>query len=491
MAKRSLYPAGIGLAVGALLVGLLLPLAIEPVDDGLASSIRTDGAVDLGPQGGATPGTDGDGPVAGSGAAGGSTSDATAATGAAGATGGTATSSGGATATGGGVAAEGAPVKVGFLLLDIGPVGRAGIDVAIDPEQQERAWRAYVADVNERGLAGRKIEPVFAAYDVLSEDSQRAACLELTEDQKVFAVVGAFNIAAPTLCVVREHATPMLAYGGNADSFYGLAQGRLLTSGPRSSRMMANAVGVLDGVKALQGKPIGIVMAETADPGGEATGHLKAALEAAGHQVVHVARFQGSTSGSQTPVEVQQMRSKGAEAVFLLSGSVNSTSFVQTADAQAFRPLYVSTDWASMQSDTSNANMPASYDGALGVTIGRGYDFRVNRPVPALARECQATYERVSKTKLAARGTNEYALTLIFCDLMRAFAAGMRAAGPSASREAFTAATTRLGPVPWASWGDGTFRPGKPDAGDHVQLVRWQADCKCFHPVGDFRRPQA
>ena len=486
MARRSLYPLALGLAAGALVVGVVLPFTIDPADDRLAATVGTEGAAEPDPQGTAPA----DGPVEEAGATGTSTPATTAAPGAPGSTGGGAAPGAAPAATGGGATA-GTPIKVGFLLLDIGPVGRAGIDVAIDPEQQERAWRAYVQEVNERNLAGRKIEPVFAAYDVLSQDSQRAACLELTENHEVFAVVGSFNIAEPTLCVVREHATPMVAYGGNADSFYALAQGRLLTSGARSSRMMTNAVAVLDQAGALKGKPVGIVMAETADPKAEATGHLKAALEAAGHEVVHVARFQGSTSGSQTPVEVQQMRSKGAEVVFLLSGSVNSTSFVQTADAQGFRPLYVSTDWAAMQSDTSNANMPASYDGALGVTIGRGYEFRVDRPVPPLAKECQATYERVSRTKLAARGTNEYALTLIFCDLMRVFATGMKAAGPNASREAFTAATTRLGPVPWASWGNGSFRPGKPDAGDDVLLVRWRADCKCFHPVGDFRRPKA
>ena len=489
--RRSLYVGGIGMAVGALLVGVVLPFAIDPSERREQGQQLTAGGdtfdaggatTDQGPTEEVTGGTPAAGPGGTQRRPGG---------GSGGASGGAAT--GGRAGTGGTVAAGGT-FKLGMVILDIGAVGRAGINVAIDPEQQERGWRAYVEDVNARGLlgAGRKIEPVFVAYDVLSADSQRSACLSLTRDHKVFAVLGGFNQAAPNYCVAVENSTPMVNnMTSNPDSYYTDSRGRLITSSARSSRMFTNTVHVLDQEGALKNKKIGIVSTEANDPSGEATGHLQAALRAAGHQVVHTSRYPASGGESQVPIEVQQMATKQVEVAFLLPGSTLSTAVVQSGDARGFRPRYVTTDWGAMFNDTGSANMPNSYDGAWGVTVARAPEWRENRPEPALATECKDIYERVSGTKLAARGTNEYALTLINCDLMRGFVAGVRAAGDAAlTKDQFASAMGRVGPMQWGSWGNATFRPGKSDGGDEVLVQQWRVGCKCWYPVGDFRPPK-
>lgn len=482
--RRSLYTALIGAVVGALAVGVVMPFVIESNDKTDPGGNRVVAAGDSSTPGDDTAGITADGTEeaggAPSGAAGGRRGGAAA------------TNRTGATARAGTAAAASpsGPIKVGFTILDTGTVGRAGINVLISPEQQERAWRAYVQDVNDRNLIGRKIEPVFSTYDVFTQDSQTASCLALTEDHKVFAVLGGYNYAAPNFCVVHQHATPLVSnMGSNPDSYYTQSAGRLITATARSSRMFTNAVGVLDTVDALKGKRIGILRSDANDPSGEATGHLQKALENAGHGVVHVSRLPAPpASDTQTPIEVNRMSQSRAEVVFLLAGSTSSTGFVQAADAQGFRPRYVTTDWGAMFNDTSNMNMPNSYDGALGITNARAPEYRVDRPEPALAKECKATYERISKTQLAARGSNEYALTVIYCDLVRMFVAGMRAGGAATTKEQFPAAMGRVGALAFGSWGDGEYRPGKTDAGDWVLLQRWQVGCKCFHPVGDFRR---
>ena len=486
------YAALAGIAAGMVITGLILPFAIgERSSDSTSTDTRVTGiGEDLGedtagvPNGeSATPGTDAGGNTSPSGTRSGSGSG-----GASASTSGTEPVAGSAPA---GTALP--PIKVGFTILDVGTVGRAGIAVLISPEQQERAWRAYVKEVNDKNLIGRKIEPAFATFDALNEDSQNAACLTLTEDHKVFAVLGGFNYAAPNSCVVKQHTTPLVSnMGSNPDSYYTQTADRLITATARSSRMFKNAVAVLDSVQALQGKKIGIVRSDANDPSGEATGHLEQALRATGHEVVHTSRLPAPpASDSQIPVEVNRMRQSGAEVVFLLAGSTSSTGFVQTADAQTYRPRYITTDWGAMFNTTSSANMPASYEGTLTVTNARESEWRANRPPPALANECKETYERNSGTKLAERGTNEHTLTLIYCDLVRAFVAGMRAGGAATTKEQFPAAMGRVGAMQWASWGDGAFRPGKSDGGDWVILQRWRADCKCFHPVGDFRPPKA
>src|SRR5436309_2225961 len=70
--------------------------------------------------------------------------------------------------------------------------------------------RAAIADLNKQGgINGRKVVPVFAAIDPLGTAPAQEACIKLTEDEKVFAVMSFFNADAP-LCFVDSHDTPLL-----------------------------------------------------------------------------------------------------------------------------------------------------------------------------------------------------------------------------------------------------------------------------------------
>ena len=378
-------------------------------------------------------------------------------------------------------------VKVGMLLLDVGPIGRAGVNIAVDPEQQQQAWTAYVNDVNSRGgLSGRKIEPHFATYDVLSPDSQRAACLNLTQDKKVFVVLGGFPNSPAVLCVTGENGTPLLSNISNTpDSVSRRSQGRLMTIFPRASRMMANFVAELDRTGELKGKRIGILSDDSSDPGDEVAPMLVAALKRSGHNFVYRGVLSGSTS-SQTGVEVQQMRSKNVDAVLLLAGTINSQSFVQGADRQQYRPRYFVSDWSQLYGDTTVQNMPASFAGAIGVTITRNNEYRNRGPEPAVAAACRKTYEAKSGRKLAPRGEPENSLTMNYCDLMRIFETSAKAAGPNLTRAGLSAAMQGVGRITMGGFGDGSLRPQKLDAGDFVRRQKWDGGCKCWAYVDAF-----
>src|SRR5207302_743192 len=112
----------------------------------------------------------------------------------------------------------------------------------IDPDQERAAWQAYIDEVNAGGgVAGRKLVPVFQQYDVTSADSQLAACRALTQDQKVFVVLGQFINPAATFCVTRDNQTLAVSASANTlDALYDQSQGRFVSLFPRASRMMAN-----------------------------------------------------------------------------------------------------------------------------------------------------------------------------------------------------------------------------------------------------------
>jgi ABC-type branched-subunit amino acid transport system substrate-binding protein len=378
-------------------------------------------------------------------------------------------------------------IRLGMLMLDVGPVGKAGTAVAVDPVQQQAAWQSFVDDLNARGgINGRKVEPHFATYDVLSDDSARAACLRLTEDAEVFAVLGGFAKPASSLCVLEEHRTPLIDYiAYHPDSLYRRSGGMLLSTFPTASRMMGNFVAELDRLKVVAGRPIGIVTDDQNDPGFETAPLLERLLRDAGHQVVHRSNLAGSAS-SQIALEVQQMRSKGVGLVVLLSGTLNSQAFTQAASSQGWAPGWATSDWGTMNGDTTMKNAGSTFDGAVGITSTRNYEFRGGIGEAPAARQCREVYERRSGRRLAPRGEAENSLTMNFCDTFRLFEAAAARAGVQLTRAALSSAAQTIGAFPFAAVGDGSFGPGKFDGSDQVRTQRWELDCRCWTYVDAF-----
>jgi ABC-type branched-subunit amino acid transport system substrate-binding protein len=383
-------------------------------------------------------------------------------------------------------------IRLGMLILDVGPVGRAGTAVAIDPEQQHQAWQSFVDDLNSRGgINGRKVQPHYATFDVLSDDSARAACLRLTEDGQVFAVIGAFSKPASSLCVLEEHRTPMVSYiGYNPDSLYRRSGGMLFTTFPSATRTMTNFVHELDRLGAIGERKIGIVTDDQTDPGYETAPLLEGLLRKAGHDVVHRSNLAGSAS-SQVPVEVQQMRSKGVELVILLSATLNSQSFTQAASSQGWAPAWAASDWGTMNGDTTMKNAGNTFDGAIGITSTRNYEFRGGIAEAPAARQCREVYERRTGRRLAPRGEAENSLTMNFCDTFRIFEAAATRAGVELTKARFAAGVQAIGAMPFAAVGDGSFRAGKLDASDQVRTQRWRLDCRCWTYVDAFHPGRA
>jgi hypothetical protein len=390
-------------------------------------------------------------------------------------------------------------IKVGFLLVDIGGVGRIGFSFpGVDPAQQQQAAQAYVDDINARGgILGRTIEPVFRSFDVLNEDDQRAKCVELTRDERVFAVIAwAGFMDTPMLCVTVQHATPLIAVGETTPNEYiDKSQGRLVIFTQAGNRLMANLAHGLHTAGLLQGKKIGVV-----DDVGRGAHHatddgLLPTLERLGYRVTHVSRLAGdmSTAASQTPVEVQQMRSKGVDLVVLSTQGVAATQFVQNADAQGWRPQWVTSDWEANTGDSTAQNMPAGYDGAIAVTQSRLGEWRDGIPEPEPDAACREIYERATNQQLprSADGRTSsvpYSVTVRGCNLVRLFELSARLAGPELTRESFSAAVQRLGDFPAAYRLGASFGPGKFDAPDVQRLVRYHYDCKCWRVASNPHR---
>lgn len=506
------YLVLVGVVVGMMVAGLVVPMAFgESVTSGGADRVASSD-FEL-PEGDLEQGAEA--PAAGAGAVDGTGSDSPLPAGSPGAPAGGATSAGGGPVaggtSGGAGAAEPAPapgnltasdrgvtpttIKVGALVLDIATVGRLGVAVAIDPEQQMAAYQAFADEINARGgINGRKLEMHYRAYDVTDRNDQIAACRELTQGKKVFAILGGFNTVDPNVCVVEENKTPLISSANNnPDWVFARAGGRLTTLYPASGRMMAALVSELERVK-LAGKRIGILTDGLNDPGGQVAADLERRLKARGHTVTYRGQLSDdiSTAASQTPVEVNRMQTTngGAEVVvFLSSNAVYGTQFVNQASRQNYHPQYVNSDWASNNGDSTNQNMPASYEGAVSFTFNRGLSAKRSLAPTADAQRCRDVYLKFSKRSLGKPNSPEYGTTMAACDLVRLFERLATRTGAELTRDRLAAARDQLGQYPSIVMSTGSLGPRKFDMADSVRSQRWTFDCKCWNPVDDFHRP--
>ena len=98
-------------------------------------------------------------------------------------------------------------IKVGVTYVDLESLG----DVAtITHGDYEVAYQALFDDINESGgINGRTVEPVLVGVNPVGTDAADAACVQLTEDDDVFVVMG-FFLEDAVLCPAETHETAVI-----------------------------------------------------------------------------------------------------------------------------------------------------------------------------------------------------------------------------------------------------------------------------------------
>ena len=98
-------------------------------------------------------------------------------------------------------------IQVGVTFVDLEALG----DIAtLDHGDYEAAYQALFDEINANGgINGRMVEATIVGVNPVGTDSADAACVQLTEDEDVFATMGFFNGDAPN-CVVGTHQTALI-----------------------------------------------------------------------------------------------------------------------------------------------------------------------------------------------------------------------------------------------------------------------------------------
>lgn len=230
-----------------------------------------------------------------------------------------------------GVTAE--AIKIGIVIIDLDIIGRSNGDV-------EAKWQAVIDEVNASGgVLGRQLEPVYVFYSPLGDVETEAACVQLTQDEQVFAAMG--PLLTNLTCFTDVNDTIFINTFEISQEEYDRSKAVAVGPGSLPTRGAAISVEALMGAGAFDG-PVAVHVA--ADTGSERD-HYVDALVAAGIEVVSetVATDTGgdiAATEAEMQAFAQRWQADGAEVIFGV-GSGAVLGIVAGLDRSPYRPAIV------------------------------------------------------------------------------------------------------------------------------------------------------
>ena len=378
-------------------------------------------------------------------------------------------------------------IKIGVALLDLGAVRQLG--PAFDNGDRRAHFEAILAGWRETGLlpvAGRDIEFVYRTYGVFSQEEQRAACVGLIQDEGVFAVLGDSRFQeAGEECVAREFRTPMIGHDAGGDGLFARAAPFLFTVQTSEDRLLRNLVHWADGQGLLDGRRIGIYHLDEPLVRDQIDRTIVAELERLGHELAARATTDQDLGGPQDALAVQRFRSAQVDTALLFT---SKAGFMQQAEAQAYRPSYLESDYLSGTTNTATSTYPpAQFDGAWGMTALRYGEWKAGIPAPAEAQDCARNYQRQGGPAIDPDEREaEWIAVNKACDVARLLIQGLQRAGRELDATSLVAGLQGLRDVPMGIAPPVSYEPGRHHGVTQHRSVRWSAECSCWRASGRF-----
>jgi hypothetical protein len=173
--------------------------------------------------------------------------------------------------------------------------------------------------------------------------------------------------------------------------------------------------------------------------------------------------------------------------VLIVSNFVAGQIFTSTAASQGYHPKYSTSDWFLNSSDSTQKNFdPSEFNGAIGIaSFGTMLVQSGKAPYPGW----EVCSKIATDAGLPAIHPDDPSSTelLTLCDNFILLLDALKKAGPNPTRAGWRAAVQQLGQRTSALFGRSLFAPGKFTGSDFVHTIQWQAGCKCWKSISDFR----
>lgn len=381
-------------------------------------------------------------------------------------------------------------IKIGIPVLANAEAAAGLLGAAnIRPGDNRVESQALIADINSRGgIHGRKIEPEYFDVDFGNPSSVQAnvlaACNHFADDSKVFAILMVINPPVSFVsCAAQKGVILLNGSVGSPDDqllaatapwYYTptlLSQSRIWgplfdSVGARGAIHKGDKVAVF----ALDQLPYTRVAEQVVIPGLTARGYQVSAFE----RVATEASIQNA---------VLRFRESGAtHVVFVQESGVPDLLFMRQAEAQKYRPTYLMSSYDAPGYLLEGNVAPEQIAGIQGIGWEPIADVAPARePLRPMETRC---YQILTKGGEPQTERQYYLTAEFMCDLVWAFEAIARAAGPQLSTVSFASGYHSIG----SGYTPATvFRTDFSKRTDGVSAFRplgWVAGCKCLQYLG-------
>lgn len=374
-------------------------------------------------------------------------------------------------------------IKLGISIFDLSAIGRDNGDV-------RAKYQVAIDAINDSGgVLGRRIEPFYAEFSPLDTATGEAACVYLTEDEEVFAVIGAQN-GDYVLCYTELNDTIFLSPRALTAAQIARSTAPAIsvsTTGDRQVREGLEAMaahGLLDGAR---------VAVHTSSEGQDQLELAVQVLDEFGVEVVSetIATDQGgdiAASRAEMSVFAQRWDADGATLVVSVGDGGNWEVATALGDAGLDMAMAATQPAAEASVYENYGADLAGLEGAVS-TATLSYADMYDLDVLGV-RECVARFEEASGEAVNLRPeTGEVAnltTTVWACQLTELFVQIAEAAGSDLTNDSFLAAFQSATDLSATALEAGSGAPGKWHIDDSLPaLAYWDADAGEFV----FRQP--
>lgn len=381
------------------------------------------------------------------------------------------------TATARGVTAD--TITIGYSYLDFDELVKLGLSES-GWGDQELQVQTMIDDLNANGgINGRQVEVIFEPYSALGTEHAESACLRLTQDNEVFAVVGGFlGPAEPANTCIVGRGNTVLVGGVQSEARLDEAVAPWLAARPLRTRQADVMVSLLDSEGLLAEAEVAVVASIDAE---DVLDDVVASFEAAGSPPVATLLSEAAVGDIVAENTVwgplsERIRESGANTVLLVG---NPTAGIRNIAATG---LDVDI-WALDEESLTELGNSADIEDARGTLTVAGLDGQALWDDETM-RSCREMFvaahpeiEIIEPNDLVS-GDEDWPMGLsVGCRFLELFVVVAEAAGPDLTPDSFAAVAASefaefsiLG-QPFSSLG-----PDKFDSNDSFALASFNPD---------------
>ena len=385
-------------------------------------------------------------------------------------------------------------INVVFPVVSLNSLaGQEGFAQDAEYGEQTKAIKFYVNQINSSGgINGRKINPVITSFDPTNEANMRSLCKTWTEGSPAaFAVLDGVGdwTGDNQLCVAQEGHTPFIGQWTTVTNWTNEGSPYLWWTGPDQATILQAVVNWGLGAGLLGGThKVAVVAGDRASDQTALKQYLLPDLQRAGVSVVvktiAADPSETSTTDSEAPLVVQQLRSAGVTSVIPLIPFNVFYPLLQAETSQQYYPKLLLSDYES-SIETALGLIPVPYEKALDgqeglttETLGGGTnpsDFTGPLGYDPGVKACWTPWHK-AYPQIPSGNTTDYleqqGPVVGWCQVIRLFATAAKAAGTDLNRRTFVTALSKVKNFPGTYTPILSFGPDKRYGPTQFKIVR-------------------